>query len=881
MPENGSLFVFDEFVVDPAAFELRRSGEPVAMEPQVFEVLLALVENAGRVMTKDELFDRVWPDRYVTEAALNSRVMSARKALGDSGQLQRYIKTVHGRGYRFVGEVQRPEQSAVPGRTATPPRASQVVASLEAGTSFVGRRNELARLIELLQQPSARLVTVVGPGGMGKTRLMCEAAAAVAPNIQVDAIMLEHAAPGSMALEIAAALGMQARDGDPAARWAGFFGGEPRLLVLDNVEHLGDEAREVVSGMLRAAPALRIACTSRETLRLRQEWVLPLDGLEPADARDLFLDRAARANGGPLAVDSSVVDRVCELVGYLPLAVELAAALTMYVDAPQIASLIERDAGCLATDLHDVPERHRSMLALFEATCSRLDDGAKGAMGRLSFFEGGFDSEAAAEVSSVSLPELRALAARSLLQVRGGRFTMHPLFRQFAREHAVADPEVVRTAHARHYMALAGRMAAPLQGAGQLEAAETLDVEAGNLLAAWRWAVHSEQASLLQAGLRGLACYLIFRGRFLDAEGLLAPAVQVAEASGDPELISAVHVTLFFVRMRLGKPSESVGHARRALAVTREYDLPWQPGFAGDGRIAATALHMGAADYEAQYLTARECRDMAIAAGDRAGQAFSAWLAGAGLLRCAQLQCRAVGRGFEYWPAEGNSHAAEAAIYFREAHAILDSWGEAWLAAYVAIDLGVHAVFTGSPEAAAEHYRRAFTLREQIKDPQGMGSALVYLADVLCDMDRAAEALEILDQADVYARRAGDAATLADSARARGIALVALGDLPKARSVLLDALQKSASTAFTNNILGSLRVIAELLILEGRVDEAVVVLHAVEADPGTTPASKAKARLSLQTLGNPAPLWSASTRELVSSLLQHGGVRLTPVPVAV
>ena len=122
------LFIFDEYEVDTRRYELRRCGEPVPVEPQVFEVLAYLVRNADRIVSKDELLDHVWPDRYVTEAALNSRLMTARKAIGDSGQEQRYIKTTHGRGYRFIGTLAEQPAGTPP---ATAP-ALRVISSDES-----------------------------------------------------------------------------------------------------------------------------------------------------------------------------------------------------------------------------------------------------------------------------------------------------------------------------------------------------------------------------------------------------------------------------------------------------------------------------------------------------------------------------------------------------------------------------------------------------------------------------------------------------------------------------------------------------------------------------------------------------------------------------
>jgi DNA-binding winged helix-turn-helix (wHTH) protein/pimeloyl-ACP methyl ester carboxylesterase len=154
------VFSFDDFVLDMDAFELRRGGVPLPLEPQVIEVLAVLVENEGRVVTKDELLDRVWPERYVTEAALNSRVMSARKALGDSGQQQRYIKTVHGRGYRFVGGTDSGSGNLSYLRPVG--RPAGLIASMESQTIRYARTDDGHDIAYAISGQGTPLVRVLG-----------------------------------------------------------------------------------------------------------------------------------------------------------------------------------------------------------------------------------------------------------------------------------------------------------------------------------------------------------------------------------------------------------------------------------------------------------------------------------------------------------------------------------------------------------------------------------------------------------------------------------------------------------------------------------------------------------------------------------------------
>jgi DNA-binding winged helix-turn-helix (wHTH) protein/tetratricopeptide (TPR) repeat protein len=168
---------FEDFELDTQRFELRRAGVRVPMEPQVFDVLALLVANRDRVVTKEELMDEVWGDRFISEAALNSRVMSARKALGDTGREQRLIRTVHGRGYRFIGEVtgERPREGAAAAASAAAAATAPRKSATTAAPALLGREDEMARLEEWFREVQAgrrRVVLISGEAGLGKTTLL-------------------------------------------------------------------------------------------------------------------------------------------------------------------------------------------------------------------------------------------------------------------------------------------------------------------------------------------------------------------------------------------------------------------------------------------------------------------------------------------------------------------------------------------------------------------------------------------------------------------------------------------------------------------------------------------------------------------------------------
>lgn len=853
------VFRFDEFEVDIAAFELRRGGVPVPMEPQVFEVLSVLVENAGRVVTKDELFDRVWPERYVTEAALNSRVMTARKALGDSGRDQRYIKTVHGRGYRFACGVDCTTASA--GVSALLRPGAETDARIPGAGAFFGREAEIERLMALLEDPSSRLVAIVGHGGMGKTRLACEVARRIRDaGRNALFVPLEHTSPDMLGPALATAVGVQPGGDDVVARVAGVLRGRPAVLVLDNIEHLLEAARPTIETILEAAPETRILVTSRSTLGLRQEWVFRIEGLslEEADGRSdagrLFFARAAQANAGGSPADALAVETICRMVEGMPLAIELAASLTRYLPLHEIQALIERDARELTADIHDVPDRHRGIDALFEESTRRLEEGEREALFALAVFAGPFDAEAASVVAGISLSRLRSLVDRSLVLPREGAFALHPLMRQLAVAHLGERRPAIERAHAEYFAAFTAGLTPALQGRGQLDAVRRLGAVDTNVFEAWRWACRNGRADLMGAMRRGMFSFLTFRGRFLEADDLARAGLESAAAAADPALHAGLLVSHFWVAKRIGKVARAIEGVQQALSIARAEQLPWQPGYGGDVRSAITALHIGAGRYTEAFASARAALDLAVEAGDRPGTAFMAWLAGTALLRQARYTCdKRPGGGWKYTPMAGDRTVAEASRYIEQAAAVLEPLEETWLRGYVEIERGLAAGGSGEHERGCRHFRTAYELRRDINDPQGMSSALVYLADTLGDLNDLDGAIEAQREARALLAQTADATGIAEILRSEGIVRAIRGSLAEGKQLLSESLRLSESLGFANNVVGALRALGDIFLLEGQTDLAARIMEAVAGDPSSTPGSRAKAAYILKSLGRAVP----------------------------
>ncbi len=349
-------------------------------------------------------------------------------------------------------------------------------------TPFVGREAELMQLSGLFANQDCRLVTIVGPGGMGKTRLVLSAGEHLRREGQlfrggiffIPLVGLNSAA--EMLSSIAAALGLAAPGSDiTLAQIAAFLRPRQALLILDNFEHLlvpASEAAQQAAQLLQMAAGVRLLVTSRERLNLSGEWALPLEGLDapPADtsaeqaqhfsAVQLFLNTARRSRPGfaLLPEDLPWVTHLCRQVEGLPLAIELAASWVRSLNCREIAEEVERGTGLLVSRLRDAPERHRSLQIVFENSWRLLSAAEQRVFCQMAVFRGGFRRPAAERVTGASLATLTGLTDKSLLRrTPDGRYQMHILLAQLALEQLNTNSELehaARHAHCYYYAML-------------------------------------------------------------------------------------------------------------------------------------------------------------------------------------------------------------------------------------------------------------------------------------------------------------------------------------------------------------------------------------------------------------------------------------------
>ncbi|MFB4293377.1 BTAD domain-containing putative transcriptional regulator [Nonomuraea sp. ATR24] len=410
-------------------------------------------------------------------------------------------------------------------------------------TSFVGRERDVAAVRSLLG--GARLVTLLGPGGAGKTRLAVEVArpygdvclAALAP----------VAGGGAIPRTVLAALGVRengllgpVRPGGAAdeTRLVQVIGERALLLVLDNCEHLVGEAAALAERLLAACPGLRVLATSREPLNVTGEHLWPVRPLAPDDAVRLFADRASAVRPGFAAGEA--VARICATLDGLPLAIELAAARTRTHEPAELAGRLAHDDRfrLLSRGSRTADARHRTLRAVVAWSWDLLTAGEQAMARRLTVFPGGATASAATRVCALPGAEelLDSLADKSFVEVSGGRYRMLETIRAFCAEHLAAEEPAVRRAHAEHFLALAEESDAHLRREGQLDRLERLAAEHDNLMAALGWAVEAGEVATGMHLLGAMSSYLWMRGMRSAAAG---PALALLEAAGDvpdPEL---------------------------------------------------------------------------------------------------------------------------------------------------------------------------------------------------------------------------------------------------------------------------------------------------------------------------------------------------------
>ena len=528
---DAQLASFGPFRLFAAERQLKKGDEAVPLGGRALDTLIALVERAGEVVTQRDLISRVWPDVTVEEANLRVNVASLRKALGDGREGARYIVTVPGRGYSFVAPVTlSTPQSSQPREGAVPDRLQGLPPQL---ARMIGRADIIRALSAQLM--IWRFVTIVGPGGIGKTTVAISVAHALLDGFNGAVFFVDLAALTDAKLvptTVARALGLIVQTQDPLRSLPTFIGDKKILLVLDNCEHVINSAAALAERVVGEAPQAHVLTTSREALRVEGEHVHLLYALDcPPDnprltaaealaypAVQLFMERAAASGyGGALSdIDASVVATVCRRLDGIPLAIELAASRAGSLGIRGVGNLLDNRFNLLWHGRRTARPQHQTMNAMLDWSYNLLSQNEKAVLGRLSVFVGDFTLEAGRFVASdaeigdaTATGAIASLLAKSLIsKSESHRSTFYRLLEAtrtfaeaklaergdtnvFARRHAtffskfLQDDQLVQSRFGEHDLSRYSSQIGNVRAALQWAFSDDGDVKIGVELAAW------------------------------------------------------------------------------------------------------------------------------------------------------------------------------------------------------------------------------------------------------------------------------------------------------------------------------------------------------------------------------------------------------------
>jgi predicted ATPase/class 3 adenylate cyclase len=657
-------------------------------------------------------------------------------------------------------------------------------------TDFVGRQAVLAEAKRLLGH--TRLLTILAPGGAGKTRLGIQAAAELTAEFP-DGVFLIGLADISSSRDItqhiAESLGVAlSSDQDQRTQLLTYLVNKRQLLVFDNFEHVMDGA-SIVAEILRAAAQVKALVTSRTKLHLSGETVLTLAGLEtswdsPESAFQtggvqLFVDAAKHASPGfaLAAKDLDALAEILRLTGGMPLGILLAAAWVDMLPVREIAEEIAKSLDFLETEMGDVPDRHRSVRAVFEYSWALLSPEERTTFEALSVFRGGFTREAAQAVAGASLRGLANLANKSLVvpNPEKSRYTVHELLRQYAEAELQKDADLatrVDEAHAAFYASVAIESLTSFVRCDQPRALALIEDDIENVRRAWRRYLAGGNASAARAFVEGLWYLHEMRGWYPAAISLFDEALQVLdEGSNDEDVVKlrllAGAVQAWFKAL-VGQPEAGVAAAR----------------------VAADTLR-GSEDLDA-YVTAAQCYAVALAYLGRTD---------------------------------------EMAACMETAIAIADAHHHALWSAGMRNWRSFAAVLGGDIATAERLLPETYAAEQRLDDHYFMSWSLWLLAMIATQQGRPLDAIDLHTRQVARCREIGYMRGTMVALEGLGDANLAAGELDAAERAFVESLVTADRMSMIRDMLGTMTKIARVRAHMGHPAEAVELLATVYSEP--------------------------------------------------
>lgn len=716
-------------------------------------------------------------------------------------------------------------------------------------TPFVGRRHEIEHIRRSLGDDGCRLITLTGPGGIGKTRLAIQAAHDCAWHFSDGAHFVDLqpiADAAGMPYAIAGAFQIALSNNEPPLRQIQTYLANKRLLLLlDNVEHLLNAGAVAISDILSAAPNVKIIATSRQPLNVLGEWQYQVLGVECPpigaaanadelsryDAVRLFVECAKRVQPQfTLQAQGESVARICHVTEGLPLAIEMAAAWTKSLMCADIARELERSLAILKSEWHNAPARHRSMDAAFGHSWKMLNDQERRVFARLSVFRGGFTRHAAAHVVDARLDDLAALVNTSFLQLTSdNRYKIHELLRQYGEEQLLADAAEHRAAVERHCMYYAQVLSDAILHywpSDQLAVLQLWRAEADNMRASWRRSIELKRFDAVSAMAAGIYWTAQLTSQYLEGYTALEQAATALAVEEESALIAktlrAVLIGLAWLVLRLGQIDKAEAASNKCLTLRDAHDVSPTPMWADDPVAILSICSAVKANYP-------EAERLAVLARQSAEQGNCWWnIPVAGYAHASALL------------AQGKLEGAQQAI--QESIGICRARNEKWFLAYCLNTLGDIA-FARHDLAAAEHnYWAAYDLREQFHDAEGMALALKHLGDIALTTAKLPDARAYFERALALYHNLNDRGGLAAAQKGLGDVECAQNNPSAAALNYAQALHIAREISYVSLAISVLLACAALFLRQRNTDEAAALLALIARHPASDERNRAEAR---------------------------------------
>jgi predicted ATPase/class 3 adenylate cyclase/Tfp pilus assembly protein PilF len=686
----------------------------------------------------------------------------------------------------------------------------------QQSTPFFGREEELDKICELLTDPAKRLISIVGPGGMGKTRLVLQAAAEQIERFS-NGVFFVPLAPLTTIPALISAIASATRFSfysreDEKIQLLNFLREKEILLILDNFEHVM-EGTELVGQILAGAPRVKIITTSRELLNLRGEWIVNLSGMpvpesgqqniETYSLVQLFVYNAQRVQHSYRLTDedSAYVARICQLVGGLPLGIELAAAWIRCLSVKEILQEIEKNMDFLATSQRDMPERHRSLRAIFDYSWNLLTEQERDTLMRLSIFQRDFTRAAAEKIAGTSLGTLASLVDKSLLRkTEKGRYELLKTIRNYTLERLTEQSEELtrmNSAHCEYYLGSVAQMNKSVYGDITVlqEQAIALDIE--NIRAAWKWGVDHDKVDLVGDAIPNL--FIFYRKQGFHKEGLeavLYAAEKLIRHQG-----TQMYGRLLREQGALMINTTNINAAtpvlEKSLHIFRALKIPQE--------IARTLIDLGDAfRYTGRIEEARKCygesmdfcRELNDTFGTATGLERMAFIYEAlgEYLKAIQLASQSL----SLWQSMKNEYGIAMALNI----------------------LGMTTHGAGDYEGAKRYYLESLDVSRRLNNKMGIGRAMNNVANVFALQGDYEQAIKYYEECLMLFRDMGNVRGVAAALGNIGIIETYHANFDKARSVFEEALAIEKSIGYKSGICSGIANLAAIAEKTGDLERA-------------------------------------------------------------